>query len=64
MIHLREAKYSMMSNDKLILLKDKILNRFSKEINYQIIQWEDIIKKLERVANEKYNFSLLPDSAK
>jgi len=63
-IHLREAKYSMMSNDKLILLKDKILNRFSKEINYQIIQWEDIIKKLERVANEKYNFSLLPDSAK
>lgn len=61
-IHLREAKYSMMSNDKLILLKDKILNRFSKEINYQIIQWEDIIKKLEKVANEKYNFSLLPDS--
>lgn len=64
LIHLKEAKYSMLSNDKLVLLKNKVLNRFIKEIDYQIISWENIIKKLEYVANTKYNFSLLPDSTK
>ena len=62
LIHLREAKYSTMSNDLLILLKNKILPRLIREIDFQISQWEDMIKKLEHVANTKYNFSLLPDN--
>lgn len=62
LIHLREARYSSMSNDKLLLLKNKVLYRFIKEIDFQILQWEDIIKKLQRVATEKHNFSLLPES--
>lgn len=62
LIHLREAKYSTMSNDLLILLKNKILPRLIREIDFQISQWEDMIKKLEYVANTKYNFSLLPDN--
>ena len=59
---MREARYSNMSNDKLLLLKNKVLYRFIREIEYQILQWEDIIKKLQRVATEKHNFSLLPES--
>lgn len=62
LVHLREARYSNMSNDKLLLLKNKVLYRFIREIEYQILQWEDIIKKLQRVATEKHNFSLLPES--
>lgn len=64
LIHLREARYSAMSNDKLLLLKNKLLYRFMREIDYQILQWEDIIKKLQRVAVEKHNFSLLPEDKK
>lgn len=62
LIHLREVKYSTMSNDLLLLLKNKILPRLIREIDFQISQWEDMIKKLEHVANTKYNFSLLPDN--
>ena len=62
LIHLREAKYSTMSNDLLILLKNKVLTRLMREIDFQISQWEDMIKKLEHVANTKYNFSLLPSN--
>ena len=51
-----------MSNDLLNLLKNKVLPRLLREIEFQISQWEDIIKKLEHVANTKYNFSLLPDN--
>lgn len=64
LIHLREVKYSTMSNDLLLLLKNKILPRLIREIDFQISQWEDMIKKLEHVANTKYNFSLLPDNTK
>lgn len=64
LIHLREVKYSTMSNDLLLLLKNKILPRLIREIDFQISQWEDMIKKLEYVANTKYNFSLLPDNTK
>ena len=60
LIHLREAKYSTMSNDLLVLLKNKVLPRLIREIDFQISQWEDMIKKLEHVANTKYNFTLLP----
>ena len=62
LIHLKEIKYTAMSNDLLNLLKNKVLPRLLREIEFQISQWEDIIKKLEHVANTKYNFSLLPDN--
>lgn len=60
-IYLRKVKYSAMSNDKLLLLKNVILNRLLNEIEYQINQWETIIKRLDYVAKEKYNVSLIPN---
>lgn len=60
LIHLREAKYSAMSNDLLVLLKNKVLPRLNREIDFQISQWEDMIKKLDKVSQTKYNISLIP----
>lgn len=60
-IHLREAKYSELNNDKLVLLRDKVLPRFSDEIDYQIYQWETLIDHINTVSESKYNTSLLPN---
>ena len=60
-IHLREAKYSELDNDKLVLLRDKVLPRFSDEIDFQIYQWETIISHINTVSVSKYNKQLLPD---
>lgn len=60
MLNLRTKRYSDLTTDQLVVLKNKVLFRFTDELDYQINQWETRIKQLERVANELHNFSLLP----
>lgn len=60
-IFLRKAKYSTIPNDKLLLLKNTILNRQLNEIDYQINQWETLIKQIDHVANVNFGVHLLPE---
>jgi hypothetical protein len=51
-------KYSELTTDQLVTLRDKVLFRFEEEIEFHISQWKEIIKQLELVANSK-GFSLI-----
>ena len=51
-------KYSELTTDQLVVLRDKVLFRFEEEIEFHISQWKEIIKQLEKVANSK-GFSLI-----
>lgn len=57
MLNLRTKKYSELTNEQLVVLRNKVLFRFEEEIDYHISQWEEIIRQLELVANSK-GFSL------
>ena len=58
MLNLKTKKYSELTNDQLVVLRDKVLFRFEEEIDFHISQWEKIIEQLEMVANSK-GFSLI-----
>lgn len=58
MLNLKTKKYSELTTDQLLVLRDKVLFRFEEEIDFHISQWENIIKQLELVANSK-GFSLI-----
>ena len=58
MLNLKTKKYSELTNDQLVVLRDKVLFRFEEEIDFHISQWEKRIKQLEMVANSK-GFSLI-----
>mgnify|MGYP000843726523 FL=1 len=53
MLNLKTKKYSELTSDQLLTLRDKVLFRFEDKVRYQISQWEDIIKKIEYVAELK-----------
>lgn len=53
-------KYSELTTDQLVVLRDKVLFRFEEEIEFHISQWKEIIRQLEMVANSK-GFSLIND---
>lgn len=57
MLNLKTKKYSELTTDQLVTLRNKVLFRFQEEIDFQISQWERIIEQLEMVANSK-GFSL------
>lgn len=59
MLTLKVKKYSDLTTEQLLTLRNKVLFRFENEIDYHISQWEERIKQLEIVANSK-GFSLLP----
>lgn len=59
MLTLKVKKYSDLTTEQLLTLRNKVLFRFENEIDYHISQWEERIKQLEMVANSK-GFSLLP----
>lgn len=61
-IRFKEAEYSTMSNDKLLVLKDKILPRLLNDIDNQIFVWEDLMDKLDQVAQKKFNVSLFDNN--
>lgn len=58
MLTLKVKKYSDLTTEQLLTLRNKVLFRFENEIDYHISQWEERIKQLEIVANSK-GFSLL-----
>ena len=58
MLTLKSKKYSDLTTDQLLTLRNKVLYRFSDEIDYHISQWEERIEQLEKVANLK-GFSLI-----
>ena len=60
MLNLRTKKYSELTTDQLVTLRNKVLYRFEEEIDYHISQWEEIIRRLELVANSK-GFSLIKE---
>ena len=53
MLNLKTKKYSELTTDQLVILRDKVLFRFEDEVRYHISQWEDIIDKLKQVAKIK-----------
>ena len=53
MLTLRSKKYSDLTTDQLLTLRNKVLFRFEDEIDYHISQWEERIRQLKIVAAEK-----------
>lgn len=53
MLNLKTKKYSELTTDQLLVLRDKVLFRFEDEVRFHISQWEDIINKIKRVAEIK-----------
>ena len=53
MLNLKTKKYSELTTDQLVVLRDKVLFRFEDEVRFHVSQWEDIINKLKTVAEIK-----------
>lgn len=46
-------KYSGLTTDQLLTLRNKVLFRFEQKINHQIEQWEENIRQIKMVAESK-----------
>lgn len=57
-IHIKEIDYTSMSNEVLLLLRDKMLPRLLDEIYKQIYMWEDLLDKLNKVAIKNFDTTL------
>lgn len=53
MLNLRSKKYSDLTTDQLITLRNKVLFRLEQEVNYHIEQWEERIRQIQLVAQSK-----------
>lgn len=53
MLNLHPTKYSNLTTDQLITLRNKVLFRLEQEVNYHIEQWEERIRQIELVAQSK-----------
>lgn len=53
MINLKPKKYSELTTDQLITLRNKVLFRLENEVQFHANQWEDRIRQIELVAKEK-----------
>lgn len=53
MLNLRNKKYSELTTEQLLVLRDKVLYRFENEIDFHIDQWKTIMEQLEQVAESK-----------
>lgn len=53
MINLRPKKYSELTTDQLFALRNKVLFKLENEVNYHISQWEDRIRQIKLVADNK-----------
>lgn len=53
MLNLRPKKYSDLTTDQLITLRNKVLFRLEEEVNYHIEQWENRIRQLILTATER-----------
>ena len=57
MIHLKSKKYSELTINQLLTLRNKVLFRLEDEIDFHISQWEDRMKKILLVA-EKNGYTI------
>ena len=53
MIHLRNRKYSELTKDQLLTLRDKVLFELNIDVDKHIAQWEELASQILRVAKER-----------
>lgn len=53
MLNLRSNKYSKLTTDQLIVLRNKVLFRLEQEVNSHIEQWEDRIRQIKLTAQSR-----------
>jgi hypothetical protein len=53
MLKLRPAKYSVLTTDQLMTLRNKVLFRLEQEVNFHIAQWEERIRQIKLVAQAR-----------
>lgn len=60
MLNLKPKKYSEMTTDQLITLRNKVLFRLEQEVSNHIDSWENRINQIEKVCEERGLVDLLP----
>lgn len=53
MLNLRPKKYSELTTDQLVTLRNKVLFRLEQEVDYHITSWEERIRQIKMVAESK-----------
>lgn len=53
MLNLRPKKYSDLTTDQLITLRNKVLFRLEQEVNFHIEQWEERIRQIKLTAQTR-----------
>lgn len=53
MLNLRPKKYSDLTTDQLVTLRNKVLFRLEQEVNFHIDSWEERIRQIELVAQTR-----------
>ncbi len=53
MINLKSKKYSDLTTDQLVVLRNKVLFRLENEVMFHIEQWEDRMRQIELAAKER-----------
>lgn len=53
MINLKPKKYTDLTTDQLITLRNKVLFRLEQDIQFHASQWEERLKQIEKVAESK-----------
>lgn len=53
MVNLKPKKYSELTTDQLLVLRNKVLFKLENEVMFHIEQWEERIKQLKKVAESK-----------
>jgi hypothetical protein len=53
MLTLKSKIYSDLTTDQLVSLRNKVLFRFEDEIDYHISQWQERLRQIKLVAEER-----------
>ena len=53
MVNLKPKKYSDLTTNQLIVLRNKVLFRLEDEVQFHIEQWQERMRQIELVANER-----------
>ena len=53
MLNLRSKKYSDLTTDQLVTLRNKVLFRLEQEVNFHIEQWEERLRQIDLVAQTR-----------
>lgn len=53
MVNLKPKKYSELTTDQLVTLRNKVLFRLENEVQYHAEQWENRIWQIQKVAEER-----------